>query len=57
MIETTPLRILNTVGLMNEKDVGFFIETIMLIPYRRVLFEHGLCAKRKCSNKTDLSIE
>ena len=54
MIETTLLRILNTVGLEYEKDVGFFIETIMLIPFQRVLFEHGLCAKRKCSNKVDL---
>jgi hypothetical protein len=47
------LRILNTVGLEYAKSYGFFIKLKMLIPFQRVLFEHGVNVKRKSSSNID----
>jgi len=49
----TLLRILNTVGLEYAKSFGFFIKLKLLIPFQRVLFEHGLNVKRKSSSNID----
>ena len=46
----TVLHVLNSVGLRFSKEHEFFILSGMLIPFQKVLFEHGFCVKRKCDH-------